>query len=117
MNDENRITPTTILDTAQALRWKIGGDYHDRLMEAIYTDAARIADRATHRQGEQPRFDLDRTIDRLVTSRLWGFPLMILLFSIVFWITIQGANIPSAWIASLLLDYTTSPRLLTCPGG
>ncbi|KAA3656665.1 MAG: ferrous iron transporter B [Chloroflexi bacterium] len=73
-------------------------------MEDIYTDAAQLADRAVTRPGEKPRFDLDRTIDRVVTSRIWGFPLMILLFTLVFWITISGANVPSGWLATLLLD-------------
>ncbi len=88
---------------ARALRWQIGGDYHQDLMEAIYTDAAHIADRAVTRPGEKPKFDLDRTIDRLVTSRIWGFPLMILLFTVVFWITITGANIPSQMLADVLI--------------
>ena len=93
-----------ILATAKNLRWQIGVDFHEDLIEAIYADAARIAERAVSRPDDAPRFDLDRTIDRLVTSRLWGFPIMILLFTLVFWITITGANVPSAWIASVLLD-------------
>jgi ferrous iron transport protein B len=72
-------------------------------MEAIYTDAANIADRAVTRPGEQPRFDLDRTIDRLVTSRIWGFPLMLAMLTAVFWITITGANVPSQMLADLLI--------------
>lgn len=110
MNSSQSLTPESILQTAQSLRWEIGKDFHQDLMEAIYTDAARIADRAVTRPGDAPRFDLDRTIDRLVTSRLWGFPLMILLFTLVFWITITGANIPSSWLASMLLD-TAHPLL------
>jgi ferrous iron transport protein B len=101
------IQPTTapeILETAQALRWQVGGNLHEQLVESIYTEAARIADRATVRPDEKTRFDLDRAIDRLVTSRLWGFPLMLLLFTLVFWITISGANIPSGWLAWLLMD-------------
>ncbi|GAB4578082.1 MAG: nucleoside recognition domain-containing protein [Anaerolineales bacterium] len=98
------LSPHDILTTAQALRWEIGQDYHERLMEAIYTDASNIADRAVTRPGEKPRFDIDRTIDRIVTSRTWGFPLMILLLAIVFWLTIAGANIPSQMLATLLLD-------------
>jgi ferrous iron transport protein B len=93
-----------ILDAAQELRWQVGQEFHEQLMEDIYKDAASIADRAVTRPDEKPRFDLDRTIDRLVTSRRWGFPLMILLFALVFWITITGANIPSNWLSSLLLD-------------
>ncbi|MBX7233871.1 MAG: hypothetical protein K1X65_05755 [Caldilineales bacterium] len=92
-----------LLASARHLRWQIGDDFHETLMEAIYTDAAAIADRAVTRPGQKPRFDLDRTIDRLVTSRLWGFPLMLLLFTAVFWITITGANIPSAMIADVLI--------------
>ncbi|MCS6844561.1 MAG: ferrous iron transporter B [Caldilineales bacterium] len=97
------VTPDQILATARSLRWQVGSDYHQALMEAIYTEAARIADRAVTRPGEKPRFDLDRTIDRLVTSRVWGFPLMILLFTLVFWITISGANIPSQLLSNLLI--------------
>lgn len=93
-----------VLDAAEKLRWHIGQDFHEQLMEDIYSDAARIADRAVTWPDEKPRFDLDRTIDRLVTSRIWGFPLMILLFALVFWITITGANIPSQWLSTLLLD-------------
>ena len=105
-------TADDILGHVQALRWQVGGNLHEQLVESIYTEAARIADRATERPTEKARFDMDRTIDRLVTSRLWGFPLMVLLFTVVFWITISGANIPSQWLAWLLLD-TIHPLLKT----
>ena len=95
--------PREILATAQALRWEVGEDFHEKIMEALYTNAAEIADRAVTRSGEKPRFDLDRTIDRIVTSRRWGFLLMILLFTLVFWITISLANVPSRWISELLI--------------
>ncbi len=93
-----------ILQTAQDLRWEVGYDFHERLMENIYAEAAHLADRAVTRPDEKPRFDPDRTIDRIVTSRIWGFPLMILLFTFVFWLTISGANIPSQILATILLD-------------
>jgi ferrous iron transport protein B len=93
----------SILKQAEELRWEIGRDFQDDLMEAVYTDAARIADRAVTRSDEAPRFDLDRTIDRLVTSRIWGFPIMLLLLATVFWVTISGANVPSAMLADLLI--------------
>ena len=97
-------TPEELLRQAETARWQIGANFHDQLMEDIYTDAARIADRAVTRPDEKPKFDLDRTIDQIVTSRLWGFPLMILLFTIVFWLTISGANVPSSMLATLLID-------------
>jgi ferrous iron transport protein B len=95
---------------AASLRWQVGKDFHQELMELIYTEAARLADRAVHRSGEPPRFDLDRTIDRLVTSRLLGFPIMLALLTGVFWITVAGANVPSKMLARLLLD-TVHPAL------
>ncbi len=93
-----------ILDTANRLRWQLGGNVHETLVEALFTEAAHIADRAVSYPDKPPRFDLDRTIDRLVTSRVWGFPLMVLLFTVVFWITISGANVPSEFLASILVD-------------
>ncbi len=111
---ENSITGAAqnILDTANRLRWEVGSSVHENIVEAIYTDAATIADRAVTYPDAPPRFNLDRTIDRLVTSRIWGFPLMILLFTLVFWLTIVGANYPSSMLAWLLLD-TIHPMLKT----
>lgn len=104
MNEEKARRELVVLKTAGELRWQVGQDFHGKLMEDVYTDAARIADRAVTRPDVTPQFDLDRAIDRIVTSRTWGFPLMILLFAVVFWITISGANIPSGWIFTLLMD-------------
>lgn len=99
-----------LLQTANALRWQLGGNLHENVVEGIYAEAARIADRAVTRPNQKPRFDLDRTIDRLVTSRLWGFPLMLLMLTVVFWLTISGANIPSQFLSHILID-TVQPWL------
>ncbi len=98
------MTTHDLLRQAESARWQIGANFHEQMMEDIYTDAARIADRAVTRPNEKPKFDLDRTIDEIVTSKLWGFPLMILLFALVFWITISGANVPSGWLFTLLIE-------------
>ncbi len=99
-----------LISFARSLRGELGADLHDHVVESLYTEAAQIADRAVTRPGERPRFDLDRTLDRLVTSRTWGFPIMALLLTVVFWLTIQGANVPSSMLASVLLD-TVHPAL------
>ncbi len=95
--------PLRVVETARALRWKIGAEFHDALTEDLYTEAARIADRATV-DGEAPAFDLDRAIDNLVTHRWLGFPIMLAILTVVFWLTIAGANVPSGMIADLLID-------------
>jgi ferrous iron transport protein B len=41
----------------------------------------------------------DRRIDRILTSRLTGYPIMLALLALIFWITISGANGPSQLIA------------------
>ena len=102
MSDPSVRSPAGLLEEARTLRWETGGNVHEKLVEAVYTEAARLADRAVLRPDDR-RFDLDRTIDRLVTSRTWGIPIMVLLFALVFWITITGANIPSAWLSDLLI--------------
>jgi len=99
-----------VLAQANQLRWQIGDGFHDSLMESIYADAARIADRAVRREGDRARFSWDRSLDRILTGRWTGLPVMLLLLTAVFWLTIAGANIPSSWIAWLLLD-TAHPAL------
>ena len=44
----------------------------------------------------------DRRIDRILTSKIFGFPIMLLLLTAVFWITMKGANIPSEWLSRFL---------------
>ncbi len=44
----------------------------------------------------------DRRLDHLLTSKATGIPLMLLLLIGVLWITIVGANVPSAMLSDLL---------------
>lgn len=99
-----------ILNTASTLRWEIGENFHDDLLNSIYSDASQIASRAVTQEGEKPPINWERFLDRLVTSRWTGFPIMLLLLTVVFWITISGSNVPSGMLASLLVD-TIHPAL------
>lgn len=42
----------------------------------------------------------DRKVDKVLTSKWFGFPIMFLILLIIFWITITGANYPSEVIAN-----------------
>ncbi len=110
MTQPTQESSQSLLAEANALRWEMGEEYHDSLMEGIYEDAARIADHSVTRDGEKKRLDYDRTIDHLVTSKWTGFPFMFLLLAIVFWLTVEGANVPSALLADFFLD-TLHPLL------
>ncbi|MFA9378030.1 MAG: ferrous iron transport protein B [Lachnotalea sp.] len=46
--------------------------------------------------------EFDRKLDRILTSKWTGYPIMLALLAIVFWLTITGANYPSQVIAKLL---------------
>ena len=43
----------------------------------------------------------DLKIDKILTSKIFGIPIMILFLGLIFWITIVGANYPSEWLFSV----------------
>lgn len=97
-------TQPNLLDLAAQLRENVGADYHDNLMESIYADAARIADSSVSHDAQKARLTVDRALDRILTHRVWGLAAMAFMFFVVFWLTITGANIPSAMLGDLLLN-------------
>ena len=104
MNRETTNKREAILSAANNLRWEVGDNLHDNLIESIYTNASRISGKAVTAPGEKIRFSWERNLDRLLTSRYLGFPVMFLILGIVFWLTVEGANVPSGLLASLLID-------------
>lgn len=102
MKPENNVN--NILDTAHNLRWELGANIHDTLLESIYQDAAIISEKVVSKTDEKPGFNWDSALDRLLTRPMTGLPIMFLLLMLVFWLTISGANVPSGMLASLLVD-------------
>ncbi len=98
-------TGNDVLAVASAVRWQLATDFQDRITEGIYRSAEAIAASAQLAGVRRVRFDLDRTLDRWLTSRVTGFPIMVLLLGIVFWLTIAGANVPSAMLGTLLIEH------------
>jgi len=79
----------------------LGSDHRDIIVTNLYRQAEAIANRVVSKQTE-PAFKWDKILDDIATSRLFGYPLMLLLLGAVFWITLAGANYPSAVIADFL---------------
>lgn len=83
----------------------------DNVVSCIVLTAEGIASECV--KFEKKAYDSqDRKIDRILTNKWIGFPLMILLLLGVFWITITGANYPSAllsdglfWIEDRLIEF------------
>lgn len=46
-----------------------------------------------------------RKLDKLLTSKLTGIPIMLLVFALLFWITVVGANYPSQWLSILFSQF------------
>ncbi|MFO7303000.1 MAG: nucleoside recognition domain-containing protein [Acidobacteriota bacterium] len=93
-------SPTDVIRRAAELREALGGTFRDEAVRALYAEAGEVARRAVRTQGA--RLDLDQRIDRIVTSPVFGLPLMALLLAVVFWITVAGANVPSNLLARAL---------------
>ena len=74
----------------------------DVLVGAIMARARELAALAVRTPPQAHR--RDRRLDRLLTSKLTGIPVMLLLLGLVFWITIAGANYPSQLLSNLLFS-------------
>lgn len=93
------------LQLAAELRWELPQNLHDRLTEAIYGEAARLADRNVRRQGTTRRLVWQQRVDHLLTHPVTAFPIMTAVLGAVLWLTVIGANVPSAMLATLLVDH------------
>ncbi|MEA4954279.1 MAG: ferrous iron transport protein B [Pseudoflavonifractor sp.] len=76
--------------TPQQLRDDLAAAFVRRA-EQLCRGAVRASERADRR---------DRLLDRIFTSKATGFPIMLLLLMGIFWLTIVGANYPSALLSA-----------------
>lgn len=74
--------------------------YTDRIAAALIAQAESIAHAACAAPG-CGYAPADRRIDRIVTGRFTAYPVMLVLLAGILWLTVQGANYPSAWLSSL----------------
>lgn len=66
----------------------------DMLVTSVVRSAERFAAECV--TFEKPDYyERDRRIDRVLTHKVWGVPIMASLLLLIFWITIEGANYPS----------------------
>ena len=83
----------------------LGDTYRNDLVEAIYAEATKLINASVSTDFSARSFRIDRAIDRVVTHKIWGFPIMFLLLAGVLWITIIGANYPSQWLSDLFVGW------------
>lgn len=79
----------------------MGDALRDSMVSSLVLSAQELCDGVV-RQKKSPDTNTDRRIDRVLTGRWAGYPLMLLLLACTFWLTIEGANIPSQLLAKAL---------------
>ncbi len=73
----------------------------DAFVSTLMKEAEHICNEVVTYENENYR-EKDLKIDKIITGRKVGIPLMILLLMLVFWITIIGANYPSELLSDFL---------------
>lgn len=105
---ENEGIPSYISDHFAEMQGQlneIGMNYEnvqDHIISTLVRSAESIAaevSRETSKSDER-----DRRLDRILTSRKFGAPLMLLLLAVILWLTMTGANYPSALLSELLFS-------------
>lgn len=87
-----------------------GESIRDTIVGDIYRTTRQLC-RETIRYEDKKRLESTYKLDKIMTSKLWGFPIMFAMLGVVFWITIAGANVPSKMLAEgfgILEGYLTS---------
>ena len=102
LKEDNKMTNTNdILNKAAELRGTLSTGFRDEMVKSLYSEAETITNRAVHVKGDTS-YDIDQRIDRILTSPIFGLPLMLVILAVVIWITVVGANVPSSMLATAL---------------
>ena len=77
--------------------------FEDIVVHALHERAREISEECIifNNASHQNR---DMRIDHVVTSKGWGLVWMVVLLSVIFWITISGANVPSEMLSGMFED-------------
>lgn len=75
----------------------------DNIISSIIISAEKIANECVTLT-RKDYYKRDRLIDRVITHKIWGVPIMAFMLLLIFWITIAGANYPSEILFSALFE-------------
>ncbi len=88
--------------------------FRDALVTDLYATAENIC-RQTVRKSDEDIRKKELSIDRFLTGKMTGIPVMIFLLLCILWLTITGANFPSALLSDFLFGLE-EPLLGLCQG-
>ena len=90
---------------------KLEKPFTDEIVSCIFITAEGIAAESVKKSCDR-KLSRDRKIDRILTGKLTGIPIMFLMLLGILWITVTGANYPSA----LLSEFFGNAELLLYNG-
>ncbi len=73
----------------------------DMTVSSLVTTAEKICKETVHVPAKHYN-STDHKVDRILTSRIAGYPIMLTLLAFIFWLTITGANYPSQILSDAL---------------
>ena len=88
----------------------------DLIVTALMQTAEAIAAAVVTDEGKHYS-TADRRLDRILTSRRTGYPIMLALLAFIFWLTLSGANLPSQLLANGLFGLQDRLSTLLLHGG
>ena len=77
---------------------------NDNIVSSVVKACEEIASSTIRYQSEKYNA-FDRRMDKILTGRLMGYPVMIIMLALIFWITISGANYPSEALSNILFYF------------
>ncbi len=99
LNLEEQEIEQAVIEAKQNLEKKdiTSKNFKDKIVADIMKKAEETAREVCTFENENYR-ERDLKIDKILTSKTFGIPIMILFLGIIFWITIVGANYPSEFL-------------------
>lgn len=89
-----------VIEKSKAFRAKNNENIRDTIVATIYEKAEDISRKIVIKDEE--RGLSQKKMDDIITSKGTGIPIMLLMLAVVFWLTIQGSNYPSQFLAKIL---------------
>ncbi len=99
--------PDTFISHLENMRQKLGEQgltsekMQDMVISTLVMQAEKIADNIVSSENSCTD-QRDRRLDRIFIGRKFGIPVMLLLLAVILWLTMIGANYPSAMLSELL---------------
>lgn len=113
LNSLNNYAENNILDELNNIKGKIPDVFDKSKIRSHFTkttyDYAKVISDEVVTVTNKNAMDRDEKIDKVVSSKIFGIPLMLLLLCGILWITIEGANVPSGIISDVL--FSIEPKI------